>query len=205
MSKQLLKSEAILLRQKGYSYELIKQSIGVSKSTLCDWLRNIPFKPNSTTLERMNRGRIKSIVTLKRLRLERIKFARDTSKLELGKITKRDLMMVGIGLYIGEGGKYDKGCIQFSNSDPRVIKLAMNWFTIALRIPIIKFRGIIHIYPDIDTKTALNYWSKLTKIPKNQFNKTYVDLRTNKSIKNKRKLLFGTLHIRIKALDNKDF
>ena len=113
--------------------------------------------------------------------------------------------MIGIGLYIGEGAKYRKGCIQFSNSDPKVISLAMNWFNKSLDIPIYQFRAVIHIYPDNKIEDALKYWSKVTEIPINQFSKTYIDLRSNKSVKNKRKLPHGTLHIRIRALGNKEF
>lgn len=205
MSKIYLKAKVQLLRSEGYSYELIKQMTGVSKSTLCVWLKKIPFIPNSKTIERMSRGQIKSAETNRELKIIRDQKAKDLARLELDKISKRDLMMIGIGLYIGEGAKYRKGCIQFSNSDPKVISLAMNWFNKALDIPIYQFRAVIHIYPDNKIEDALKYWSKVTEIPINQFSKTYIDLRSNKSVKNKRKLPHGTLHIRIRALGNKEF
>ena len=201
MHKSYLKNEAILLRHKGYSYELIKNKIGVSKGTLCDWLKTIPFKANSETLERMNRGLIKSIKTIKALKLNRDQKTANSAKLELGKLSNRDLMMLGIGLYIGEGGKYENGFIQFSNSDPKVIKLAMYWFIKVLKIEIKNFYMINHIYPDNDINKSLNFWSTLTSVPVNQFGKTYVDRRINKSLRNKGKLTHGTLHIRVKGLE----
>ena len=46
------------------------------------------------------------------------------------------------------------------------------------------FRLEIHLYPDSNIKASLNYWSRITGINKNQFGKTQIDCRTNKS-KNK--------------------
>ena len=117
--KSHLKNDAILLRQSGYSYSLIKSKIGVSKSTLCDWLKNIPFIPNKETLERMSRGRVKSSLTLTKNKEIRIENCSHVAIKELGKLTKRDLMLLGIGLYIGEGAKGRIGTLQFSNSDPK--------------------------------------------------------------------------------------
>ena len=42
-------------------------------------------------------------------------------------------MMLGLGLYIGEGGKTD-GLIRIINSDPKVIKLAIKWFKFSFGI-----------------------------------------------------------------------
>ncbi len=202
-----LKEKAILLRMNGYSYELIKQELKleIPHATLSNWLTKIPYKPNSEVLERMKRGSIKSSETSKRLRLERIKEVRRIAKQELGKISKRDLMLLGIGLYIGEGAKYDRGLIQFSNSDPKVIQLAMKWFTKILRVDSSHFKVVLHTYPDSEARVALKYWSKITGIPEGQFGKIYVDVRKNKSVKNKRKLPYGTIHIRIRALGKKEF
>lgn len=199
--KENLRSQAILLRRKGYSYELIKNKIGVSKSTLCDWLKKIPYKANLETLARMNRGRIKATKTIRFLKLNRDQKTINLARLELGKISIRDLMMIGIGLYIGEGGKYNNGFIQFSNSDPKVIKLMMNWFIKILRVDINNFYMIVHIYPDNNINNVLKFWSQLTDVPMYQFGKTYVDRRVNKSVKNKGKLKYGTLHIRVRGLE----
>lgn len=198
--KSNLKSKAILLRQEGYSYELIKNKIGVSKSTLCDWLKDVPFEANAETLERMSHGHIKSTMTIKALKQKRDQETQNLAKIELGKLNDRDLMMLGIGLYIGEGGKYEKGFVQFSNSDPKVINLVMKWFTKCLGINTKNFYMIVHAYPDNNIDRVLKFWSELTKVSINQFGKTYIDVRTNKSNKNKGKLRHGTLHVRVRGL-----
>lgn len=204
-AKSYLKNDALSLREKGYSYELIRQKTGVSKSTLSDWLKRLPYKPNAEVLERMKRGQIKSSGTLRRLRLERIKEARRIAKQELGQVSKRDLMLLGIGLYIGEGSKDDRGSVSFANSDPKVVKLMVNWFTKVVGVEIRNFYIRVHTYPDNDIKETLEFWSKATSIPINQFGKTYIDRRKDKLIKNKNKLPYGTAHIRIRAFGKKEF
>ncbi len=201
--KAHIKNQVLLLRQDGYSYELIKQKTGVSKSTLSDWLHNLPYTPNDEVKKRMLRGQLKSAKTLRGLRINRILKTKEISKHELGKVTKRDLMLLGIGLYIGEGSKYDRGFIQFSNSDPKVIKLAMSWFTKILNVGINNFYLIVHCYPDNNVDKIIKFWSDLTNVPIYQFEKTYIDRRTNKSARNKRKLKHGTLHVRIRGLTEK--
>ncbi len=199
--KSNLKSQAVLLRKEGYSYTLIKNKIGVSKSTLCDWLKGIPFKANAETLKRISFGRIKSKIVNKKLKLDRDRETQNAAELELGKLNNRDLMMLGIGLYISEGGKYEKGFVQFSNSDPKVISLIMNWFVKCLKIDVQNFYMIVHAYPDNNINEILRFWSKLTKVSISQFGKTYIDIRTNKSNKNKGKSKYGTLHIRVRGLE----
>ena len=203
MSKNSLKPKALILRREGYSYELIKQRLGVSKSTLCDWLKTVPFKPNKETLERMDRGRIKSSKTASKRKFLRINECKRVAKNELGILTKRDLMLLGIGLYIGEGSKNSDSFLQFTNSDPKVIKLAMCWLKKIFNINQDNFSMRIHTYPDNNIDQTLEFWSNLTKIPRNQFGKIYIDTRTNKITKNHNKLPYATLHIRIRGLAGK--
>jgi uncharacterized protein YjcR len=48
-----LRQEAENLRQQGYSYNLIYDRLGVSKSTLSYWFKDLPFAPNDEVLERI--------------------------------------------------------------------------------------------------------------------------------------------------------
>lgn len=205
LGKEYLKDNAFRLRTLGYSYAIIKLKTGVSKSTLSRWLAKVPYQPNDEVIERMKRGQIKSSENSKRARVVRINEARLIAKRELGRVSKRDLMLLGIGLYIGEGAKYDRGFIQFSNSDPLVVSLAMKWFRKILGVSLSHFRVLLHVYPDNEPLVALKFWSNITGIPECQFGKIYVDIRKNKSSKNRRKLPYGTVHIRIRALGEKKF
>ena len=79
------------------------------------------------------------------------------------------------------------------------------WFKNIFGINNENFRIRMHLYPDIDEVVAMNYWSTQTGLKDNQFMKTQVDLRTNKSFKNKGRLPYGTVQLSIKSMGNKDW
>lgn len=43
MAKHLLREKAIQLRKRGFTYGQIKEELGLQKSTLSGWLRNLPL------------------------------------------------------------------------------------------------------------------------------------------------------------------
>src|SRR3989344_5514509 len=129
-----LKTRAIKLRIAGYSYSIIREKTGISKSTLSNWLAFIPFKPNKEVIEKIGRAKLKSALYKQDLKFKNIKN-----------------------------------------------------FTIA-----------IHAYPDTNLIKSIDFWSKYTKIPKEQFSKIIIDSRKNKSLFNKRKLPYGTVSLRVK-------
>ena len=105
MTKVQSKILAIELRKAGHSYNYIAPIIGVSKSTLGVWLAEIPYSPNKETVERIGRARAASGAAKTRIKLESFKLAKEEALREIGSISSRDLFMLGLGVYIGEGTK----------------------------------------------------------------------------------------------------
>ena len=60
MRSQSIHQKAIYYRKKGYSYNMISQKLGLAKSTLSNWLKEIPFSPNKEVIARIGRARAKS-------------------------------------------------------------------------------------------------------------------------------------------------
>ncbi|MEK7061179.1 MAG: hypothetical protein AAB954_00790 [Patescibacteria group bacterium] len=194
-----IKAFAIELRKKGYSYTLINKKTMVPKGTLSGWLKDIKYFPNSIVLNRIKNAQFKSAKVLNRNKLNRIMAAQKFASKELGKISKRDLLMVGIGLYIGEGSKYKNGIVSVVNSDPNVIKLAEKWFIDSCGLTKNNFTLTLHLYPDNDVVKSTHFWSKTTGIPIKQFRKTYIDRRLNKTMFSKNKLSYGTATLCIRS------
>src|SRR3989338_5572381 len=109
------------LRKKGHSYNYISQQTGVSKSTLSGWLSSVPYTPNKITIERIGKARAASGRIKAKQKIESIEKAEAEAKNEIGEITKRDLFMLGIGIYIGEGAKTNN-IIRVINANPKIIK-----------------------------------------------------------------------------------
>lgn len=196
--------KTIYYRKLGYSYGMISQRLGLAKSTLSNWLKEIPYKPNKTVLRIMGKARMKSAQFQHQQKIASIKKAMILAKKEIGKLNKRGLWLLGVGIYLGEGSKLYE-TTRLINSDANIIKISMEWFRKICDLKNENFALSIHAYPDTNINKAMRYWSNITKIPKNQFKKTQIDRRENKSGKKKNKLPYGTLHIQINSCGNKKF
>lgn len=183
---------------------MISQKIGVKKSTLSNWLNKIPYSPNKEVIKRIGSAKLKSALFKHNQKMNEIAEMRILAKEDLGKITKRDLWLFGIGLYLGEGNKSNEQ-IKFSNSDPEAIKIAVMWFKKICHLGNENLNPVVHIYPDNNVEKTISYWAKITSIPKEQFGKTYVDGRINKSKTKRKTLPYGTIHLRIKSYGEKEF
>jgi len=191
---------AIKLRKKGWSLNEICKKQNLAKGSVSKWVRDVKLSP--AQIEIINKkGRNKK--TIEKRRLTRIKNAEQKREeiilkadKEIKKLSNRDLFLIGITLYWAEGRKASGGVVQFSNSDPRTIKIMIKFFMEVCGVSPTKFRGYIHIHPHLDAKKAERYWSLVSGIPLNQFYKTY--RKQNKSSKNKKNSLpFGTFDINI--------
>ncbi len=120
----------------------------------------------------------------------------------VGKISKRDSFIFGLGIYLGEGSK---SAIRISNSDPRIIKFSLNWFKDHFGLSDNNFRIRLHIYPDKNDDESIRYWSKVVDLDKKYFFKSYVDKRTNKNKDRQGILPYGTAHLSIVSKGNKNF
>lgn len=193
------KIEAIRLRKLGKSYSEIRQQINVSKSTLSLWLRDIELSlEQKAELKGRQKSRYKGAKANQRKRVERTKKIITESKKETKLFLKNPLFLMGLMLYWAEGAKRGEQ-INFSNSDPRMIKFMMLWFRKICKVPEDKFRIKLYIHTLHCRKDIENYWSKLTNISRNQFHKTQIKPTSLGHRKNR--LYNGTCAIRI---SNKD-
>lgn len=193
-----LRQKAEQLRDQGYSYNMIRTQLGIAKSTLSNWFKDKAFTPNEHVLQRIQYGPIRSATKRHNLRVQETERIRQEALKELGTVSKRDLFLLGIGLYIGEGAKSHE-FVRFTNSDPDVIRTAMRWFREVCDLGQQNFRIELHLYPDSNVSECLNYWSHVTHLPIARFAKVQIDWRENKSRLRKKKLPYGTAHITIAA------
>lgn len=201
------KQQAIKLRKKGFSYSEIQKTVHVSKDTLSRWCRDVILTPSqmeelrSKRLRGAARGRIIGAKKQQHDRIKRTKELIKKGKKEVGLMNKRDRFIAGIALYLGDGYKSDKG-VGFSNSSSQVIAFMMRWFREFSQVPEEKFRGQIWIHEDLDELKARKYWSKITKIPISQFQKSYIAKNKRESKKIRKKLHeYGVFAVRISSAE----
>lgn len=200
---------AINLRKKGNSYNQISKELGVPKSTLSYWFKELEIskKAKAKILERSNRLSMEGLVKRNKnqtmLAKKRALDIRVAAKKESPKLMEDRLFLTGLALYWAEG--YKKGAngskwksIDFANSDPEMIKVIMKFFRKFLGINDDKIRIQLMAHKNVDIDKATAFWSELTKLPKEQFFKSSIIVsKASKNKRNPESLTYGTVHIRI--------
>jgi hypothetical protein len=200
--KKSIQAEAVKMRREGWSYSVIKRKLDVSKSTLSYWLRLIPFCPNAVEVLRISKALAVSAQVRSVQKIESIQHAHIQALQDIGTMTKRDLLMFGLGLYLGEGSKAQEE-VRIVNSDPDTIRIGVAWLKKACEVPDENLSLKVHAYPDTDVDAAERFWSETSGIPRAQFTRAVIDRRTEKKAQNKGKLPYGTAHVKVRALGQK--
>ena len=198
------KNLALNLRKQGWSMNEIKDKLRVSKSSISLWVRNIKLTDDQKRALSQKGLTKESIERRRATRLSRENARRqiivDAAREEIDTLSELELKLIGVALYWAEGGKTNRGSVQLSNGDPRIIRLMMKFFKKICKVPKEKFRAHIHIHPHLNIKKAENYWSSISSIPLNQFYKTYS--KPNKASQNKKDSLpFGTFDIYVHSTE----
>ena len=192
------KDFAIELRKGGYSYSEIKKFCPVPKSTLSYWFRDI--KLSEPQLARLKKKRIEAAQKGSKARILKISKAiqdiQKTSAKDIGKISKRELWLMGVVLYWRERllNKNDsdlKKGVRFTSSDPYLIKLFLKWLVDVGGIKNEEICFDIYIGKDKQDllNEAVNYWAGITGFSKGNFSRYYVLKKSKRSL----------LRIRVKA------
>lgn len=204
MAKTELRREARKLRTQGSSIKNIARDLKVSSSTASLWCRDILLsKEQIYKLERNSKdpfyGRRLTYALKQQLKrkMESEKIKENALK-SIGKLTDREKLITGVALYWAEGFKKDK-MAGFANTDPQMIKFAINWLHYQLNVPLeeIKLRVGINESHRGRTKEIEDYWSNITGIPSDQFLKPYYPQSVWKKTYEHPEEYFGTLRIRV--------
>lgn len=198
MAKFKEREKAIALRkEKQMSYSQLKRILKVSKGTLSLWLRNYPLPEERIRGLQKNEAVIERIRNTKRLKREkRLKETYESQKTAILPLNKRELLLVGLFLYWGEGTKSRRDALNISNSDPAVIKFFIYWATKILSVPRNKIKIQLHLYNDMEINKETEYWSNILAIPIKQFNRPYIKKTSSKRINHKGSFGHGTCQVR---------
>lgn len=197
-----IREKAISLRMAGFSYSYISKKIGIRKSTLSEWLSKIPYNPNDFTLKFIGSARIASAKTKRAVKIKSLEEAEKQAYKDVGELSKRDLFMIGLGVYIGEGTKtFDS--TRIINANPKVIKLTIRWLEEVCGVPRKNMRIRLYLYPDNNEKTSVKFWSDVVGIPIQRFYKSIVDKRSDKRKDKRGKLPNGTAHLSVVSMGDK--
>lgn len=201
------KEIAIKLRRLGKTYLEILRVVHVAKSTLAIWLKevglSVPEKQTFSEIKRM--ASLRGGQAKKKQRLERQNFIISKSKSEILSISERELFLTGIILYWAEGTKekehHPGSQLQFSNMDPKMIRIFLIWLLKTCKIDknMIVFNIFLHKTHKKRVEEIKRHWSRITNFPVSNFNTIYWKKNKNKTKrKNTKENYYGVLKIKVR-------
>jgi transposase-like protein len=179
-AKDDLRAKARELRLRGLVYDDIAARLGVSKSSVSLWVRDLPRPPRvapeesaKRTAERMRRY----WTTERRVRAARRAAASSAAAASIGGLTDREILIVGAVAYRCEGAKnkphrrIDR--VTFANSDPELISFFLLFLdTAGIARSDLAFQ--LQIHETADVESAKRFWLSLTGARPEQFGKTFL-------------------------------
>ena len=209
-----IKQKAKSLRQSGKSLQDIVSELDLNKSTVSYWCRDIQLSVNALNKIKYN-GNAKSMAGLLRYaevkraeRIERTKIHKQRGVDLIGELSNRDILMIGLGLYWGEGYKESNGEMGFTNSNFQMITFYIKWLELLeVSKKNLIFRLTINNYFKKKEKVIKNFWVNHLNVKDGQFSKTTI-IKTNlkkRSLKNI-ETYKGVLRVKVRnglALKNK--
>ncbi|HWM21534.1 MAG TPA: hypothetical protein VNO51_17705 [Ilumatobacteraceae bacterium] len=165
--KLLEQQRARQLRAEAWTLADIATELSVSKSSVSLWVRDVEFVPNPR-----RRTRPPRVSSLHFRKIEEIERA-DAAAIEcVGRMNDRELYLVGVALYLGEGFKRD-GQVGMANTDPSVLRLFLTWLRRCFSIDESRLRVRLYLHEGLDLDAAELFWSDLLEIPRSQFRAPY--------------------------------
>lgn len=197
-----LGGEIIKLLNQGKSYDEICNELKISKSTINYWFKKTDKKfQEEIRKKRIINWKKRNVVVQKKRKEKHISEEKKIQKSYakgIKTISSKELLILGASLYWAEGTKKDRWHLQFSNSDPLMVKIMMKFFRKICQVPEEKFYMQLILHQNTEEQISRLFWSKTTSVPENQFKKAcFSKSISSKSIRNKNTLPFGTLQIRI--------
>jgi hypothetical protein len=169
-AKDDLRDQARELRTQGLSYNEITAQLGVSKSSVSLWVRDIPC-PERFAYVHSERRRA-GLRSFNEARSARHVAETETAAAEVGELTDREVLIAGAIAYWCEGTKSKPNRkvnrVIFINSDPELITFFLRFLDVAgVNRDDLVFRVYIHENADVDA--AQQFWLKITGTQSSQF------------------------------------
>jgi len=208
-----IRVRALKLRLAGSSYNEIRDTLGIPKSTLSGWFKHVVLSDKARErLElRMRSEGSKKLIALNKLQThkaeQRAREIHASAKKKIPVLTKRDLLIIGTVLYWAEGykrlhvrdGKERMShTISFVNADPSMIKTFLRFLQEILEVPNDAIHLTMRLYPHINEESARGYWMKITELSLSSFQKTTNMVSTaSKGKRPYNRLPYGTLQVAV--------
>lgn len=178
-AKDGLRARAIELRGEGWSVNDIASELGVANSTAFQWVRHLPLD-RDTERARKKREHAKLMTdaqwaAFRERRDARRAAAHAEAAAVVGRLSERDLMLLGAAIYWCEGAKAKPWnpteTIQFVNSDPMLLDLFLR-FLESRGHDRSSLRYRVSIHETANHEAAVDWWIERLRLPRDRFQRT---------------------------------
>jgi transposase-like protein len=186
------------LRRAGHSVKEICRMLGVAKSSVSVWVRDIELtEEQRLALKKHYPGYPGQHAGSQAVAAKYRELRRQYQEEGRAKAREGDpLHLAGCMLYWGEGAK-NRNSLKFATSDADMLSFYINFLRKSLRVEDsrIVIRIICYLGNSITKEQIENYWLELLQLPRNRLSKTIVNLQPTSSQQKGRKLLYGTCEV----------
>jgi hypothetical protein len=174
-AKDELRASARELRTQGMDYDEIAAQLGIAKSSVSLWVRDMPTPARLSYEERRRRaaeGVDRYWEAERPAREARRSAERAAAAMDIGDLAEREILIAGAIAYWCEGGKNKpysrRERVVFSNSDPALIRFFLRFLDVAgVSCDDLIFR--LYIHETADVEAAQRFWVELTGASPDQF------------------------------------
>ena len=196
--KSALKIEAREMRGNGMTSDEIAKTLFISKSTASLWIRDVTLSDEGISKLLHKKKTARANISADR----KSQTSRLLKEMHAGAVTLisdlsnplRTEMLICAMIYWCEGSKSKNDSeFTFTNSDPGLVATFLSLFRKCFKVDESRLRVLMQLHEYHNEVKQLQFWSETTRIPKQQFLKTYSKPHTGK---NKREGYEGCIHIK---------
>ena len=155
------------LRAAGSTLQAIATELGVSKSSVSLWVRDVEFIPSQRRYGARRRPH-----PAHEAKLRQIDECNAEGVRRIGTLSDEAFLAAGAALYAGEGSKTE-GQVRFANTDPAMVRAFCAWLRRFFEIDEARLRVRVYIHQGLDLAAAEALWSEATGVPLAQFRAPY--------------------------------
>jgi len=193
------------LRREGRSIKEIARLLNVSPDSVSRWCKEVKLsKGQIRELERRwkdpNYGkRLENSLRQQKKRILKTEKLKKAGVKEISNLSKRELFLVGASLYWAEGFKKDSQ-VGFANSSPEMMNLFLRWLyeCFGYNTNDLMLRVTVNVSHKYRIDEIQNYWSEITKIPLDNFQKPFYQNFKWKKIYENPNEYYGILRIKVR-------
>lgn len=209
MAKYWERIKARELRRCGESIGDIRRKLGVAKSSVSVWCRDIVLTDEQVEklVEKDRKaGAYARMRAAESLRMERVKREAELRRCgedKVEQISEKGLLEIGLSMYWAEGSKKDR-IVSLINSDPLIIQLFIRWLQVCFGVRRERLIAVISINESHTSRLVevQQYWMLMTGLEESQFRKPSLKKVKNKKIYANFNDHYGSLVIKVSRSTN---